>query len=320
MTRSVRRPRSRVALAGLLGVTMLLIGAAPAAYAAATTASATTTNLNAVRAAILGIVEGLTEFLPISSTGHLILASRILGLPHTGAAGDAVKSYEIAIQLGAILAVLLLYRRRLGQIVRGLAGRDRHGRQLLAALTVAFIPAALVGLIAEKLIKDVLFGLWPVVVAWMLGGTVILVLSRRGLLHPGRGRALERITTRDAVIIGGAQILSLWPGTSRSLVTILAALLLGLTLSAAVEFSFLLGLTTLGAATAYEVLKNGSTMIDAYGIAVPVLGMAVAFVAGAASIKWMVTYLGRHDLRIFGWYRIAIAGVTIALMVTGAAS
>ena len=273
--------------------------------------------LSAGEAVVLGVVEGLTEFLPISSTGHLLVASRIMGLPDSGAAGDALKSYEIAIQFGAILAVLVLYRRRVGVMVEGLVGRSDQGRRLLTAVAIAFVPAAVVGIVSEKVIKDLLFGVGPVVIAWIVGGIAILVLSRKGLVGPRGGRSLESLTTHDALIIGGAQVLALWPGTSRSLVTIVAALLLGLSMEAAIEFSFLLGFVTLGAATLYTAAKDGKLMIDSFGIAIPLLGLVVAFAAAVVSIRWMVGYLSRHDLAIFGWYRLAIAALAIALVATG---
>ena len=273
--------------------------------------------LSAGEAVVLGLVEGVTEFLPISSTGHLLVASRIMGLPDSGTAGDALKSYEIAIQFGAILAVLLLYRQRVGVMIEGLRGQSEQGRQLLTAVAIAFVPAAVVGLISEKLIKDVLFGVAPVVIAWIVGGVAVLELSRRGLVGPRGGRGLLEITTRDALVIGGAQILALWPGTSRSLVTIVAALLLGLSMEAAVEFSFLLGFVTLGAATLYTAAKDGKLMIDSFGIAIPLLGLVVAFAAAVVSIRWMVGYLSRHDLAIFGWYRLAVAALAITLVTTG---
>ena len=265
-------------------------------------------------AIVLGLVEGVTEYLPISSTGHLLVTARIMNLPSSGTAGDAIKSYEIAIQFGAILAVLVLYRRRLQGMVEGLFGRNDEGRHVLNAVAIAFVPAAIVGVIAEKVIKDVLFGVWPVVVAWIIGGVAVIALSRAGKLSPVGGRALGTFTTRDAAIIGGAQVLALWPGTSRSLVTIVAALLLGVSMSAAVEFSFLLGFVTLTAATGYETLSSGKLMIEKLGIAVPLLGLVVAFAAAVVSIRWMVSYLSRHDLSIFGWYRIGVALIVIGLM------
>ena len=147
-------------------------------------------------------------------------------------------------------------------------------------------------MVSEKLIKDVLFGVGPVVIAWIVGGVGDPGAEpARRLVGPRGGRALEAITTRDAMIIGGAQVLALWPGTSRSLVTIVAALLLGLSMAAAVEFSFLLGFVTLSAATRYETLKHGKPMVDTFGIAIPLLGLVVAFVAAVVSIRWMVSYL-----------------------------
>ncbi len=202
-------------------------------------------------------------------------------------------------------------------MVEGLRGRSEQGRQLLAAVAIAFVPAAIVGVVSERLIKDVLFGVGPVVVAWIVGGVAVLELSRRGLVGPRGGRGLVEITTRDAVVIGAAQVLALWPGTSRSLVTIVAALLLGMSMEAAVEFSFLLGFVTLGAATVYETAKDGKLMIDTFGIAIPLLGLVVAFAAAAVSIKWMVGYLRRHDLAIFGWYRLGVAALAITLVATG---
>jgi undecaprenyl-diphosphatase len=272
--------------------------------------------LSVLEAILFGVVEGFTEFLPISSTGHLLALARILDVGQHGKAEDAIKAYEIAIQAGAILAVLGLYRHRFATMVEGAVGRSVDGRRVLVAVIVAFVPAAIVGLVGEKVIKDVLFGVWPVIAAWAVGGVLILVFSRNGVLAPRAGRALDVITMRDAVIIGVAQVAALWPGTSRSLVTIVAALLLGFSMVAAAEFSFLLGFVTLGAATGYQVLKDGSLMVDVFGWFTPLVGLVAAFVAAVVSIKWMVGYLERHDLEIFGWYRIGIAAVVALLVVT----
>jgi undecaprenyl-diphosphatase len=317
--RSATSASTRAIGVGLACAAVLVVAFTPAGAGAATAAHQSASRaLGAGEAAVLGAVEGVTEYLPISSTGHLLITSRILDLPSSGTAGDAVKSYEIAIQFGAILAVLLLYRRRVGSMIEGLLGRSDEGRRLLGAVAIAFVPAAVIGVIAEKVIKDVLFGTWPVVVAWIVGGVFVVVLSRAGRLSPTPGRALGSLSQRDALIIGLAQVFALWPGTSRSLVTILAALLLGVSMSAAVEFSFLLGFVTLGAATAYEMLSSGKTMIDTFGIGVPLIGLAVAFVAAAISIRWMVDYLSRHDLSTFGWYRIGVALVVLGLVATNA--
>ena len=313
--------RRSTALAALLGAWALLLltpAGAGAVTLAAQTVQAGHDVLSAFDAIVLGIVEGITEYLPVSSTGHLLVTARILDLPTGGAAGDAVKSYEIAIQFGAILAVLVLFRHRVWTMVEGLLGRSDDGRRLLIAVAIAFVPAAVVGVVSEKAVKDVLFGTWPVVVAWVVGGVAVIVLSRMGKLGPKGGRSLTQITTRDALIVGSAQVLALWPGTSRSLVTIVAALLLGVSMEAAIEFSFLLGFVTLSAATLYETAKNGKLMLDTFGLGTPLLGLVVAFVFAALAIKWMVSYLSRHDLAIFGWYRIAVSVVVIVLVATGA--
>ena len=296
-------------------VGLILVLAAGPAFAAPVIA-VVHTGLGVGQAIVLGLVEGITEYLPISSTGHLLVASRILDLPHAGKPGDALKAYEIAIQSGAIVAVLGVYRHRFVTMIEGVTGRSDEGRRLLFALTVAFVPAAVIGVVGEKVIKSVLFGVGPVIGAWAVGGVVILVLVARGVINRPGGRALETLTTRDAFIIGVAQVAAMWPGTSRSLVTIVAALLLGLSMAAAIEFSFLLGVLTLGAATAYSVLKDGSLMVDTFGLLTPMIGLVVAFVAAVVSVRWMVTYLQKHSLAVFGWYRIAVAAVALVLVIT----
>ena len=314
--RRAPRPWARWLLGLPVALGTLVFLLAPGA-AARDTRAAEKATLHAGDAMVLGAVEGVTEYLPISSTGHLLVADRLLDLPEDGKAGDAVKSYDVAIQFGAILAVLLLYRRRVGAMAEGLVGRDPAGRSLLEAVAIAFVPAAIIGVAGEKFIKDVLFGVWPVAAAWAVGGVAILVLSRRGRLSPVGGRRLEALTRRDAVVIGLAQVLSLWPGTSRSLVTIVAALLVGLSMAAAVEFTFILGLATLTAATLYETVAHGSTMLDSFGVATPLLGLAVAFVTAVVAVRWMVDYLTRHDLSVFGWYRLGVAALAVTLVLSG---
>ena len=273
------------------------------------------TQMTTWKAIVLGAVEGITEYLPISSTGHLIVTQRILGIGDTSATKDAADSYAIAIQFGAILAVLVLYRRRILTILQGLFGRDADGRSLFVSLFIAFVPAVIVGVLFEKSIKENLLGTGPVIAAWIVGGIVLLVLAPR--IKPDRpGLSITAIGPRQALVIGVAQVLAMWPGTSRSLVTILAALFVGMTLAAAVEFSFLLGLMTLGAATIYETGKNGSTMIDAYGWVDPLVGLVVAFVFAVAAVRWMVTWLQTRSLAVFGWERLVVAVVTIGLIAT----
>jgi undecaprenyl-diphosphatase len=297
------------------------VAVATPAGAAVTRAASSATDqagqeLTAAKAALLGLVEGVTEYLPISSTGHLYVTEQLLDVGTTKETKDAADTYAITIQGGAILAVLLLYRGRLTGMVRGALGRDDDGRRVFKAVVVAFIPAALVAVIFEQTIKDKLFGAGPIVVAWIVGGIAILVLAPRLRALGERGAPLDSITTRQAAVIGLAQVVALWPGTSRSLVTILAALFVGLNIVAAVEFSFLLGFVTLAAATGYEALKHGGNLVDTYGILNPLIGFVVAFVSAAFAIKWLVAYLQRHDLSIFGWYRIAVAAVTLVLLAT----
>ena len=311
------RVARRLLSAPLIVVAALMVAASPAV--AAPLLAVAHVGLGVGQAIVLGLVEGITEYLPISSTGHLLLTARILGLPTgSGRAGDAMKSYEIAIQAGAIVAVLGLYRHRFVTMIEGVTKRSQAGRHLLIALAVAFVPAAVIGVLGEKVIKKQLFGVGPVIGAWAVGGVLILLLVARGVINRRDGRGLETLSTRDALIIGVAQVAAMWPGTSRSLVTIVAALLLGLSMSAAIEFSFLLGVLTLGAATAFSVVKDGSLMVDSFGLLTPFVGLVVAFVAAVVSVRWMVTYLQRHSLAVFGWYRIAIAAIALVLVLTKA--
>jgi undecaprenyl-diphosphatase len=315
-TRRAAPRLTRVVVPALLVAAAVFVLVAPVGAATSSAAEQARNELTAAKAAVLGAVEGVTEYLPVSSTGHLHVTERLLDVGTTPATKDAADTYAITIQAGAILAVLLLYRHRLGTMVNGALGRDDTGRGILAAVAIAFVPSAIVGVVLEKPIKDRLFGAGPIVIAWIVGGLVILAFAPRLRDLAGHGVKLDEITHRQAAIIGAAQVLALWPGTSRSLVTILAGVVVGLDLVAAVEFSFLLGFVTLGAATAFETLRHGKELVDTYGVANPLLGFVVAFVTAAIAIKWLISYLQRHDLSIFGWYRILIAAVTLVLLAT----
>ena len=268
------------------------------------------------QALILGLVEGLTEYLPVSSTGHLLLAQRLMGID-SSTASDA---FAICIQAGAILAVLGIYRQRVAQMVMGAVGRNKAGQRLLINLLSAFVPAAVLGLLLEKPIKKYLFGgdewgLWPVVAAWFAGGMAILVVSlvrRRRGTSPTTGFDLEQLTVRMALIVGFAQCIAMWPGVSRSLITIVGGVLVGLSLPAAVELSFLLGVITLTAATAYDALKHGPEMLATYGATPLLIGFGAAWLSAVLAVKWMVGYLKSHGMEIFGWYRVALAFVVAA--------
>lgn len=260
------------------------------------------------QAIVLGLVEGVTEYLPVSSTGHLLVVQRLLGIE----ASAAANAFAIAIQSGAIVAVLGLYRARVAQLLRGLGGRDPVGTRLLLALTVAFAPAALFGYLLEAQIEAWLFGPWPIVAAWTVGGLLILGVAERWRGQVGAG--LESIGPRLALLIGLAQCLAMWPGVSRSLATILAGLALGLSMAAAVEFAFLLGLVTLGAATLYKAVGSGAEMVAAYGWLSLLAGFVTAWLAALVSVRWMVAWLQRRGLGIFGWWRLAVAALTAAVL------
>jgi undecaprenyl-diphosphatase len=265
-------------------------------------------------ATLLGIIEGLTEYLPVSSTGHLTVTQELLGITDTERGRQAANAYAVIIQAGAIAAVGFLYRAQFVDVLRSMTGSGSpHGRRLGAALAAGFVPAGIAGFLLGDLIKDRLFGIWPTVAAWAVGGVVLLVWSR----HERSGtRPLESIGARDGLLIGCAQVLALWPGTSRSLVTILGALALGFTLRAAVEFSFLLGFVTLGTATVYEALQSGSLVVDEFGWQAPALGFLAATLSAAAAVMWMLRYLERRGLGMFGWYRLGIATVVAGLALT----
>ncbi len=265
-------------------------------------------------AALLGLIEGLTEYLPVSSTGHLTVTQELLGITDTDRGREAANAYAVIIQAGAITAVGYLYRARLFDSFRSVLGSGSpDDRRLGLALVAGFVPAGLAGLLLGDVIKDRLFGIWPTVAAWAVGGVVLLVMAR----HERSGsRPLDAITVRDGLLIGVAQMLALWPGTSRSLVTILGALALGFTLRAAVEFSFLLGFVTLGTATVYEAVQSGALVIDEFGWPAPLVGFVAATASAAFAVVWMLRYLERRGLGLFGWYRLALAAVVGSLALT----
>lgn len=268
--------------------------------------------MSILEAIILGIVEGLTEYLPVSSTGHLIIAQNLMSIPE----GDAVKAFEICIQGGAILAVLGLYYRRVVFMVRGLLGKDPAGLRMFINMLVGFLPAAVVGLICGGFIKDYLFSATTVMLAWAIGGIVILLYAR-AREKSGRGMTgapLEELTWRGALGVGLLQCVAMVPGTSRSLMTMLGGLCVGLSVAAAVEFSFLLGLITLGAATCHDALKYGDCMLREIGWLPMLVGTVVAWASALAAVKWMVGYLNKHSLSIFGWYRLAAAAFMLLLV------
>lgn len=261
------------------------------------------------QALILGLVEGITEFLPVSSTGHLLVVQRMLGVGGT----EAANSYAIVIQIGAILAVLKIFGHRVAQVVEGLKGNNPEGLNLLRCLITAFIPAAIAGLTLDDKIEEVLFGPVPIVIAWLVGGFFILWWSRKDRTAQ-KGQPLTALHWRAALAIGLFQCLALWPGTSRSLVTILGGVAVGLTLQAAVEFSFLLGVVTLSAAAGYSGLKHWESIAQDLGPGVVVVGTLASLVSAYIAVKWMVDWINKKGMAVFGYWRI-VAGTVVGYLV-----
>lgn len=276
-------------------------------------------------AIILGLVEGITEYLPVSSTGHLIITSSLLGLDRDADTKSAVDAFNIIIQGGAILAVIGLYRVRVWSMIQGLLGKSAGGRRLFTNLVIAFLPAAVFGVLLDELIEAALFRPWPVIGALAVGGLVLIGMKRwqdrvfasaEGDDSQDRFIDIEHLTWKQALLIGFLQCIAMWPGTSRSMMTIVGGMLVGLRPKHAAEFSFLLGLPTLGGACVYKALKSGDE-IAALGAAPIVVGIAVATVSAAVAVKWLVGYLAKHGLAAFGWYRIALAAVLGGLWLGG---
>ncbi|MFO1413675.1 MAG: undecaprenyl-diphosphate phosphatase [Burkholderiales bacterium] len=263
-------------------------------------------------ALVLGIVEGLTEFLPISSTGHLILAGSLLGYT-----GDQAKVFEIVIQAGAILAVCWEFRAKLFAVLAGLPS-DRRAQKFAFNLIVAFMPAAVLGLAFSKYIKAALFAPVPVAMAFIVGALVILWAERRQRARPDTVRidSVDDLAWTDALKIGFAQALALIPGTSRSGATIIGGMLFGLSRRAATEFSFFLAIPTLFAACIYEAVKNRHLLhaadLPAFG-----MGFAAAFVSAFLCVRWLLRYVSRHDFTPFAWYRIAFGAVILVTAYAG---
>ncbi len=268
---------------------------------------------------ILGIVEGLTEYLPVSSTGHLLLTESLLGM---GANKEAEDALAICLQGGAILAVLSLYYPRVKGMIQGVCGKNKDGLRMLINMIMGFLPAAVVGLVCASAIKEYLFNSYTVAYSLVVGGGVILAYcvwrTKHGQANEGSvGAPLESLTPAKALIVGLLQCVAMVPGTSRSLMTMLGGLFVGLSMAAAVEFSFLLGLITLGAATVHDAYKHGAEMLQVFGWDVLVIGTAVSWFSAWLAVKWMVAYLQKHSFAIFGWYRIAVGILVLCLLGVG---
>ena len=261
-----------------------------------------------LKALVLGVVEGLTEFLPISSTGHLIIAGQLIGYT-----GEKAKVFEIVIQSGAMLAVIWEYRARFAHMLAGLH-RDVAARRFALNLAVAFLPAALLGLAFGGAIKRHLFHAVPVAIAFIVGGAIILWVERAS-----RRATVERVddmTWKDALKVGLAQSLALIPGTSRAGATIIGGMLFGLSRRAATEFSFFLAVPTLIAAGAYDLYQHRA-LLDTGDLGVFSAGFIVSFASAFLCVRWLLRYIATHDFSAFAWYRIAFGIAVLATSYSG---
>lgn len=273
-----------------------------------------------LKAAVMGVVEGLTEFLPISSTGHLILAGSLLDFT-----GETAKVFEIAIQTGAMFAVIWEYRQRLLNTVRGI-GHDPVARRFALNVLIAFIPAVVLGLAFGKLVKQHLFHPVPVATAFIVGGLIILWVERRHRRAFGErdrlGQRQARVATvddmgpLDALKVGLVQCLALVPGTSRSGATIIGAMVFGFSRQCATEFSFYLGIPTLMGAGAYSVWKQREALHVA-DLPMFAVGSVMAFFSALLCIRWLIRYVSTHDFTVFAWYRIVFGALVLLTAWTG---
>jgi undecaprenyl-diphosphatase len=292
-------------------------------------------------AIVLGVVEGVTEFLPISSTGHLIIANDLLGLESEvqlkNAQGEplwyrvpsdkypggvpltlklAADTYAVVIQVGAIAAVVLMYWPQFVHMLLGLFGRSSSGIRLLRNVVLAFLPVAVVGFLVHDFIDRHLFSV-PAVIAALVGGAFVMLWAERWRRANASGIGFSKgdpadLSPRKALGIGLAQCLALWPGTSRSMVTIVGGYLAGLSPVKAAEFSFLVGLPTLAGAAVYKSVKSGPAMIEVFGWSSVLLGALVAAVSAALAVKFLVSFLSRNGLALFAYYRLVLATVLAA--------
>ena len=318
-----------------LALALLLV----ATTSLAADADAESDGMTYLDAVVLGVVEGITEYLPISSTGHLVLTNALLGLdseqPLTDDAGQplvladgaaltrkaAADAYVIVIQFGAIVAVVLLYFGRIVEILRGLMGRHQPGRLLARNLIMAFLPAVFLGLLLDDWIESRLFAPLPIAIALAAGSVLMLAVERwrkRRDVAAGGVIAdvdLHQLSVRQSLLVGLLQCVAMWPGTSRSMMTIVGGYVVGLRPARAAEFSFLLGLITLSAAAAYKALSSREALMLASDLGPSLLGIVVAFVFAALAVKWLVAWLTRHGLALFAWYRMVLAALVVVFLV-----
>lgn len=264
--------------------------------------------LHLVQVFLLGLLEGLTEFIPVSSTGHLVLAGHFLGFSDPGG------TFKIAIQLGAILAVCVAYRQKLTAVTAGLVKGDPGARRFVIAILLGFLPAMVVGVLVYKKIKVLLENPWGVAWALLLGGVAILLIER--LVKEARHHRVEDFSASLSLRIGLMQCLAMFPGVSRSGATIMGALLMGVDRRAATEYSFFLAIPTMAAATVYDLYKQRAALSLDDGAAIAI-GFLVAFLAALAVVKSLVNFVSRHGFGPFAWYRIVLGSVALICLAFG---
>jgi len=270
---------------------------------------ATLTQTVVTAAILLGIVEGLTEFIPVSSTGHLILAGDLLGFKQLVGGKEVADTFEIFIQLGAILAVVAAYPGRFAGLLRLGDNRGFSGLRGIALLAITSIPAGLLGLVARRPIREHLF--WPIPVAIAMAAGALWILAVEWRLPRRRRDSVDSLDWKDAAGIGLFQCMALWPGMSRSASTILGGMMLGVERKAATEYSFFAAVPILAAATLYDLFKSRDVLRASHA-AVFAIGFIVSFVVAWASVKFLIRFLSRHTLVAFGWYRLAAAALALA--------
>jgi len=258
------------------------------------------------KALLIGVVEGLTEFLPVSSTGHIILAEEVLDFQ-----GPPGKVFEIVIQLGAILAVCLLYRAKIWTTALGVMQREKPAMRFALAILVAFLPAAIVGVAAHKYIKEMLFNPMVVAVALIVGGIAILLIER--FAQRPRIKTVDDVDLKTALYIGLCQCLAMIPGVSRAGATIMGARVFRVDRATAAEFSFFLAMPTMLGATVYDLYKNWSSLSWDHG-GVIALGFVAAFVSAMLVVRAFVWFISRHGFTAFAWYRIAVGALALTLL------
>ena len=266
----------------------------------------------ALKALIMGLVEGVTEFLPISSTGHLILTGSLLDF-HNDVSADIMQVFQIAIQCGAILAVVWEFRVKIAKVMSGLSSSDPTSQKFAINILIAFFPAVVLGLMFGSMIKAVLFKPVPVAIALVVGGVIILLVERRVRNNPVAVRvdSVEDMSYLDAFKVGCAQTFALIPGTSRSGATIIGAMVLGLSRKAATEFSFFLAIPTLFGATIYSLYK-ARDVLSAGDLPLFTIGTVGAFASAFVSVRWLMRYISTHDFTLFAWYRIVFGLLVLA--------